>query len=780
MMKKLLPISLLCGLVIIFFWKIVSMGWIFFEGDIIYIFYPIKLFYAENLKKFNLPLWLPYIQCGFPVFAVGNQGFLYPINLLLFFSLPTPIAYNLSYIIHYILAGVFTYFYATVIGLPKTPALISGIIFMFSGFLLAHLAHMDILNSVIWLPLILTFIEKIIREEKRRYIYVILSGIFIGIQILAGHQQMTFYSLLCISLYFFFGILSEHRRQIGEFLFIFVLVMMIGIGISAIQIIPTYELLSLSNRGGGINLKFANTGNFPPINFIIFIIPYFWGDVVNYYGKWNFAEEYGYIGIFTLVLLPFAIFRRGNRYIYFFCFLSILSAILMLGSITPLYTLLWHLPIFNSIRAPARFCYLLTFSLSILAGFGIYYLINFNYNKKIAKILLYLFFPLILISIGLLSIIGLERFLPEDFSLDRIKSIQEDAYVSLIFLSLSLLILIFWVNQKIGKISFSSLLLSFIIIDLFLFGSRALPNIVKIEKLPSILAPQTAKFLLQDKDIYRIMSIYPGRTIISSKEENIDLALAKLLAPSLNIYTHISHMNMIFGLVCVKYWEEMMKIFRKGTPPGCIKEEEVIPLIIKNIPLLNLFNIKYILFPLNINDRRFPTVFEDNGVKVIENKQVLPRVFVVHNFKVIKEKEKALEELSSKGFNPEHYVILDEDPKVNIHSNPTPPSIAKIINYGNEEVIIHCQMRDKGFLVLTDIYYPGWQVYIDNKKGEIYRAYHTFRAVYLEKGNHLVKFKYEPLSFKIGLCISLLTLCGIAIFFFISTSLFTPNKSKVL
>ncbi|MBI4778202.1 hypothetical protein HY792_04720 [Candidatus Desantisbacteria bacterium] len=99
-MKKLLPIGLLIGLVIIFFGKIVSMGWIFFEGDITYIFYPMKLFYAENLKQFNLPLWLPHIQCGFPVFAVGNQGFMYPINLMLFSCLPTHIAYNLNDIIH--------------------------------------------------------------------------------------------------------------------------------------------------------------------------------------------------------------------------------------------------------------------------------------------------------------------------------------------------------------------------------------------------------------------------------------------------------------------------------------------------------------------------------------------------------------------------------------------------------------------------------------------------------------------------------------------------------
>jgi uncharacterized membrane protein YfhO len=703
------------------------------------------------------------MQCGFPVFGVGNQGFMYPINLILFFCLPAHIAYNLNYVIHFILAGIFTYFFAKEIGLSKTAALISSIIFIFSGFLIGHLEHMDILNSAIWMPLILIFIEKILRGDEKRYIYVILAGIFIGIQILAGHQQITFYSLLCIALYFFFGVLYEHRKRILKFALIFGLLIIIGIGISAIQTIPTYELLSLSNRGGGINLKFANIGVFPPENFITFILPYFFGDNENYWGRWSFIESCVYTGILPLILLLFGICLKKNRYIYFFLFLILLSAILMVGSYTPLYTMLWHLPIFNSVRAPARFAYLMTFSIAIISGFGISNLIGFNYNKKIVSNILFGFLILIVVCWGIISIMGIEKLLPQRFSLDMIEYIQQDVYILFVFLCISIAMLLLWTKQKLGSVTFKFLILTFIIIDLFLFSLRALPPTIKMRKLQSIVIPQIAEFLLQDKDIYRIMSIYPGSVSIFSKEKDLDIAFSNLLSPAFNICSNIQHINMICGLVCVEYWQEAISVFRKGTPEH-IKQDKIIPLFIKNLQLLNLFNVKYILFPLDINDNRFRTVFEDNGIKIIENKQILSRAFVVHNVKVIKEKEKVFEELSSKGFNPRQYVILDEYPQANVNSNSTASSTAKIVNYGNEEVAIHCSMKDNGFLVLTDIYYPGWQVYIDNKKGKIYRAYHTFRAVYLEKGNHIVRFKYEPLSFKIGMCISLLTLCGITIF----------------
>ncbi len=64
-------------------------------------------------------------------------------------------------------------------------------------------------------------------------------------------------------------------------------------------------------------------------------------------------------------------------------------------------------------------------------------------------------------------------------------------------------------------------------------------------------------------------------------------------------------------------------------------------------------------------------------------------------------------------------------------------------------------------LFLSDNYYPGWKAYVDNKETKIYRANYTFRSIYLPSGNHSVAFKYNPLSFKIGSVVSLLSFIAI-------------------
>jgi hypothetical protein len=55
------------------------------------------------------------------------------------------------------------------------------------------------------------------------------------------------------------------------------------------------------------------------------------------------------------------------------------------------------------------------------------------------------------------------------------------------------------------------------------------------------------------------------------------------------------------------------------------------------------------------------------------------------------------------------------------------------------------------FLVSSEIYYPGWNVYIDGKQSNIFRTDYLFRGVIIPAGKHLIRFAYQPISLTIGL-----------------------------
>ena len=60
--------------------------------------------------------------------------------------------------------------------------------------------------------------------------------------------------------------------------------------------------------------------------------------------------------------------------------------------------------------------------------------------------------------------------------------------------------------------------------------------------------------------------------------------------------------------------------------------------------------------------------------------------------------------------------------------------------------------------MLSDVYYPGWEAYVDGVKVKIYRVDGLIRGVFLEQGRHEVIFKYMPMSFKIGVSTAIISL----------------------
>jgi hypothetical protein len=73
-----------------------------------------------------------------------------------------------------------------------------------------------------------------------------------------------------------------------------------------------------------------------------------------------------------------------------------------------------------------------------------------------------------------------------------------------------------------------------------------------------------------------------------------------------------------------------------------------------------------------------------------------------------------------------------------------------------EHLSLSANVPESGFFVLNDRFYPGWHAVVDTRPVPMYRANGFMRAVYLEKGAHLIDFNYEPESLRNGFYLSLL------------------------
>jgi hypothetical protein len=163
------------------------------------------------------------------------------------------------------------------------------------------------------------------------------------------------------------------------------------------------------------------------------------------------------------------------------------------------------------------------------------------------------------------------------------------------------------------------------------------------------------------------------------------------------------------------------------------------------------------------------------GVYFFERSSALPRAYVVRRILYEPNVEAALTRIKKDSFRPreeavrEEAVLVDPDRDTTslIAMDPSPPGvagepdIAEITSYSTEEVAIAAECRSDCLLVLTDLYYAGWRVYVDEQEQKIHRVNALFRGVQLERGTHRVVYRYEPMMFRIGCWMLVLTLLGI-------------------
>jgi hypothetical protein len=152
-------------------------------------------------------------------------------------------------------------------------------------------------------------------------------------------------------------------------------------------------------------------------------------------------------------------------------------------------------------------------------------------------------------------------------------------------------------------------------------------------------------------------------------------------------------------------------------------------------------------------------------VKIYENLAVMPRAFVVHRLVGVDGDHDALAYLRSPDFKPaSEAVILSADmggeERSLIDATPPDPANARveIASYSPESVNVSVSNSRAGLLVLTDAYYPGWEVTIDGQPVPIRRVNHMFRGVAVPAGEHSVTFNYRPATLRSGLIVSLATL----------------------
>jgi hypothetical protein len=215
--NDLLALGGMALFVLLLLWRILLTNQILVGLDLFTYFYPYRAYVARALRTGYLPLWNPYLFCGAPLLANPQSAVLYPLHWpLLWLEPPKMIAWSIA--LHLWLAGIFAYAYSRrSLRLNPFAAFGAALAFAGSGFLGAQAEQINQLNVTTWLPLALLLSDEATRSAGRRRVRaVVLLGVTVALQFLAGHTQAFYINMVALGSCGGIGLPGVHSLPTGS------------------------------------------------------------------------------------------------------------------------------------------------------------------------------------------------------------------------------------------------------------------------------------------------------------------------------------------------------------------------------------------------------------------------------------------------------------------------------------------------------------------------------------------------------------------------------------
>lgn len=729
-----IPIIFFVVTTIIFFWGQLT-GHSFFWEDFVEYVYPIQTFAARESANGSIPFWNPYIFNGMPFIADLQSGFFYPLNRVLNFFVDSNghlSVWGLQFItiVHFIIAQISFYFLMIYYKRTQLSSIFTSISYAFSGIMVFHVIHPMMIYHLAWLPLILLYFDKGICTRNLKY--GIASGLLLGMALLAGHPQTSLYLFFFLFLYFIWIVSIDYFRNKPSFKNILlsklsaIITFIVAVCIFSIQYLPSRELANEAVRSESSYEK-SSEGSMEFKQIISAFIPNSFGKVTPdennnfsfyltngekpspYYYYWETSFYFG-VPIVILGLFGFIVGISDKR-LQILLILAVFGLFYSFGSNFFIHKIFFNLPFFNLFRMPARMMMFVVISFPISAGYGFDFLLKNSNQFK--NIVIASIFPILVALLGIIGILGSLINTPSS----SLGSLTTISFLSLIFSIVTFIVLYLLNAKKINYINSGIILAIIVFIDLYAAHSG---------------------FNSSNKNIADSYTI--DKNLIESFKNKDLNNMYRVNTRSYNPPFMATNRN-----------QGMIDAFQNTEGYNPLVLSRVNPALNSSEKIYDLLNVKY---ELRIDKDRGQAYF-------FENTDRLPRAWMVYNYRIIPT-NKIKEVMPNENINYFKEVILEEDPGItktitndSVESKPN----VEIVDYKNNYIKLKILNNDKdGILILSEIWYPAWQVTVDGTPSKLYKANYSLRGIIVPKGKSIVELKFRSQQFELGKWIAIFTL----------------------
>tara|TARA_B100000287_G_scaffold151440_1_gene143243 strand:+ start:1708 stop:4104 length:2397 start_codon:yes stop_codon:yes gene_type:complete len=711
-------------------------------------------------------LWTNSMFSGMPAYQIAarsNGNLIQYVVKVITFGMPRPA--NLLFL--YLLG-----FYILLLSLKIDYRLsaIGAIAFAFSSyfFIIIQAGHMTKAQAIAYLPMVVAAVLYTYRGKM--FLGGLLTALTVALQLYANHLQITYYLVLILLLIGLVQLIKDiQANNLVDFLKrtgVLILAALLASGTSFTRLATTMEYGKDSTRGKseltdnidnkttGLDKDYATQWSYGITESFTLLIPNFYGGASQgslsensetyqaikrspnakklikqlplYWGDQPIVSGPTYAGSIVIFLFFLGLFFVKSKMRIWLIIATILSLMLAWGkNFMPLTDFfLDYFPGYNKFRAVSMILIIAEFTIPLLGFLALNKFLVSKHSelekKKPLKLAFYLsgglciffalFASLLFDFVGLQDINLEKNGWPIDaLQSDRANLLKTDAWRSFIFITLTFSLL--WLFIK-NKIQSKYVILSIgvlILLDMWTVNKRYLNNDhfarkSKVEKPYN--KTQADQEILRDTD--------PNYRVFNSSVSTFNDASTSYFHKSIGGY---------HGAKLKRYQELIERHISMG-----------------NQAVINMLNTRYII--------------NRNG-QVQKNSAALGNAWFVSKINLVENADEEINALS--GFDPKSTAVIDKrfsDQIINVLDSNT--GNINLLEYRPNYLKYNSESVNEGIAIFSEIYYDkGWNAYIDGEKKSHFRANYVLRGMKIPSGNHIVEFKFEPLTYKIGETISL-------------------------
>ena len=725
------------------------------------------------------PYWAESAFSGMPTYPIGTyfpNDYITSLDRLIRF-LPRPADYLFLYFFSfYILLLAFK--------VDWKIAIVGSLAFGFSTYLIIIFGagHNSKAHAIAYMPLVLAGIIFIFK--KRYLLGFIVTSIATALEIKANHPQMTYYLLFAILILCVVELIEAIKKnKIKQFITqssIIIVAMLLAVGVNSSRLLATKEYADVSTRGKtaltinpdgtkkevttGLSKEYITQFSYGKAETFNLFVPRYMGggtvesldrnsntyqyvssiagskqadgftkQVYTYWGDQLIVEAPAYIGAVMLFLFFLGVFILKGKYKYWLVASSVFAILMSWGKNFQFLTdfFIDYIPLYNKFRAVSSFQVIAELCIPLLGFLAVREFFFSKTDKEQKQIALKkaLYSSVGLIVIGLLYALSFSTFdgirdtsyseyegLLDAVKADRLSMLYSDSFRSILLIGVGFVVLWLFLKQQ---LKYTTSIIAFavlILFDLVQVNLRYV-NADDFKEARAIDKPFKASTadlqILKDKSHYRVANFstdpfQDGRTSYFHK--------------SIGGY-HAAKVGRYQDLIEFQLSKQNMQVY-------------------------NMLNVKYFIIP------------GDDGEEVAQqNPDANGNAWFVKNIKYVKTADQEIRALDST-LTKSTVVVNENNIRKKINFSPELDSLAyiKLTEYSLNSLTYDTSSNKDEFAVFSEIYYKhGWNAYLDGVKQPHTNVNYILRGMEIPKGEHIIKFKFEPSVIKTGSTISLIS-----------------------